>query len=940
MLITHIYKKYLYNFCSYFQDWQEGIHETGLSNQVALIGACNEYSTCEEFLYASDIARIPIRSCSKLSEEQVTTAYDFDGFVVELHSLLAVKFNIYKLQLKVRKGCYGFLVYSKIKKHLPLSTYHKTTIDILRKIRGISLFSANGWQAILTLIPRAGQRTLQQPEPYAYFKGVERDFISAVERTAKSQIVPGESRVPRTVLKNSLIDVEDWDVLPEDQAFILMLLDRAIISSDCPNGFEPRVYLTRFGQKESGSFNLNSLFVPEHVTSVTFHAGVNLSMPCVNLLWSRTGLQQLVGKRGNLYSCLSLSESANFQTNLDNREMDISAALREVTSFQTGLTFLQFYADTPHRRLESKVPHPVSSLIASCGILHKETQSMLTNSTRLYIAGAGDFVTKFVDTVESRIEIVVKLSDSRMFAQDLMPKEFYNEEKLLDLFCQHPLFVPFAHNGRTSFTQFITATTGYMVSELTKLCITSARKGGFLPTWRAYQLELAIEKVIWGRPQLVSDYKLSRSLGPGSMYIDRSATSQRGFLALSSPTAAALDAESAPPFTALTKKDVQKERLRRIFTFSDLLSGSYAMIGERYLSLLLHDLQCDIPISNLACEDAPFHLKVLGSKDVNSVVETVCKVGPFLTYPAVTQRASYMLRERDLPLQQIIKASVIESGIRFFPNVTLTDGSKNKKIQWNKKDVVEVSRGAQQLSRKGQVATMQADVLSYLLEGEFTFRSNLNLFPNGIPWLDKLLCRLEGAKLSRKQTVLVATFVTIVGLLQNGVYADYRKIKHLLEDLPISQAGLKSRQILSAFYLQKLCGFTIWKLHDNLYANLHLPKKDDNKRKKAASVHQPEEQSEQAEELGQLEDDGAQDDDGTQDVQVVVPMDLPTTYNNRKWQSVELKLLEEIAVERRPASAYRQYITLCRERQVPTRTFRAFERKWYTQKKIVKTATH
>eukprot|EP00064_Thunnus_orientalis_P016467 superscaffoldBa00003274_g16532 len=87
---------------------------------------------------------------------------------------------------------------------------------------------------------------------------------------------------------------------------------------------------------------------------------------------------------GLLFTTLSLSECANFQTNLDGRALNVSKALLDICGgkeYQATLTFLQMYKDSPHMHMTSAFKHPVSSIIMICGLMHqKSAQAMYTRA--------------------------------------------------------------------------------------------------------------------------------------------------------------------------------------------------------------------------------------------------------------------------------------------------------------------------------------------------------------------------------------------------------------------------------------------------------------------------------------------------------------------------------------------------------------------------------
>lgn len=103
-------------------------------------------------------------------------------------------------------------------------------------------------------------------------------------------------------------------------------------------------------------------FNREEICRSTVHAAIDIFTDGeVDLLWSTSGLQELIGLRGVLSTCLSLTDCGNFQSNLDGRPMDIKNGLRKVCRFPDQLRFVQLYADIPHRQPNCRF-HPVSAL--------------------------------------------------------------------------------------------------------------------------------------------------------------------------------------------------------------------------------------------------------------------------------------------------------------------------------------------------------------------------------------------------------------------------------------------------------------------------------------------------------------------------------------------------------------------------------------------------
>ena len=124
------------------------------------------------------------------------------------------------------------------------------------------------------------------------------------------------------------------NILPEDQQFIFSLLDRALQAETHPD-IEVMIIVTQFGQKDKSPLDLSQCFELPKIKTISIHSACNLNAEEYNthLLWAREGLREVIGNRGKLFTCLSISEAANFQTNLDIRAIDITADLRRVAKY-------------------------------------------------------------------------------------------------------------------------------------------------------------------------------------------------------------------------------------------------------------------------------------------------------------------------------------------------------------------------------------------------------------------------------------------------------------------------------------------------------------------------------------------------------------------------------------------------------------------------------
>ena len=143
-------------------------------------------------------------------------------------------------------------------------------------------------------------------------------------------------RIGRTLAKNDMNDVRKLFVLPDDSSLILNEFQKSIEEAEIDNHFEIISFCFRFGEKATDGVSLNH-FKREHRKRVTIHCAVDISSDEIELMWSRAGVQEIVGERGVLNSCYSFRDCVCYQSNLDGRLMDIipgissnSAAARQI----------------------------------------------------------------------------------------------------------------------------------------------------------------------------------------------------------------------------------------------------------------------------------------------------------------------------------------------------------------------------------------------------------------------------------------------------------------------------------------------------------------------------------------------------------------------------------------------------------------------------------
>ena len=100
-----------------------------------------------------------------------------------------------------------------------------------------------------------------------------------------------------------------------------------------------------------------------------------------------------------MLTCLSLFEACNWQSNLDGRALDIPQSLRRLCSIG-NIRFIQFYADTPHRKYEGKL-YSVSGFI----VLPPQMLNAFSEDSERFI-GVMRETCELLQDLRCRIEIV------------------------------------------------------------------------------------------------------------------------------------------------------------------------------------------------------------------------------------------------------------------------------------------------------------------------------------------------------------------------------------------------------------------------------------------------------------------------------------------------------------------------------------------------------
>lgn len=437
-----------------------------------MLEGLDTHGDVELFLHDAEL-RFPVfPSTYERDEGLLGTTYDIDGVVVEVKYLEGIvpylpllNFTPPTIQ-NVKKH------FHLLKKHVPLAGKGKRWLDAFHQVRGVTLGMVTGGYFLnLTVVPREGTEHLHLFEagvaPVFALKSIQkvRDYFVHSLTT-----LTGTDLARESIVKNSLSNPSKFNVLDDDQEFILNLLGKAAREAE-PDSAKFMWTLTRFGQKREWPLFLHGLAAPENTTAVSVHVACTLSAKPgsgVHVLWSSSGLEGWIGDRGEMFPALSVSEAANYQSNLDGRPMDIG---RDLLGFVMGgqvvagnLTFLQLYTNSPHTHLPRVYKHPVSGCVATCGMLHQNLDTAMYARAAEYINHMEDTRLKFSSNcpVGVRVEQVRRFEE-RSLPMAVEPQAFFGEASLWQELSTKSLLVPFVDIERRGIVTLVTGVMGHLV---------------------------------------------------------------------------------------------------------------------------------------------------------------------------------------------------------------------------------------------------------------------------------------------------------------------------------------------------------------------------------------------------------------------------------------------------------------------------------------------
>lgn len=261
-------------------------------------------------------------------------------------------------------------IYHDIKKHVSINTSTKNSF-------GQRLASVEGYRLMFGIVPGSSDVLKTRDAAQKTCTELMKEFWNNFNELLRQ--VPDKDMARPSYRKNLIgKSNQSINILPVDQAFYMSLLDQALATLKMEKDLHAIIYAVKFGMKDPTTIYLSGKF--NKITKISLHCAAELSSSAANvhLLWAKEGIRQIVGNRGRIFSCLSINEALNFQSNMDGRALDISAALRRTSTLPQNINFIQLYSDTPHTRGQLLHAHSVTGkLISNVQYILKAIRKMI-----------------------------------------------------------------------------------------------------------------------------------------------------------------------------------------------------------------------------------------------------------------------------------------------------------------------------------------------------------------------------------------------------------------------------------------------------------------------------------------------------------------------------------------------------------------------------------
>lgn len=871
---------------------------------------------------------------------------DIDGCVVELKDLSGVRMPVRHLTFLPREVGSVCEVKNMLKKHVNLTEYSQDELRSFNQSLGFQLFYENGWECWIALIasPQHEKRVTAQL-PKNLIKRRSYLVFMALRDAFKKQLVTYalSGTASRTLMKNDLNDLRKVYVLPDDRPALLSAVQRALESLEVPSTLRPIVFCFRFGEKMTGGLSLTE-FDREAIERVTVHAAVDISDSSntgIDLCWSMSGLQDVVGKRGTLCTCLSFTDCGNFQSNLDGKLADIEPELRRICHCPDKLRFVQLYADIPHLKPKTRF-HPISGYVVGGLCFSNPVACAFERDSERYLSTLESNWT-LVRKSSCRMEFVIELET---IPDVVHATDCIDTSRVSALLSERPMLVPFP--ART--LECVRELGLWITKELRETLRKFHKTGNVSATWYALQLELASEKLLWGRPLCARSFRYSVNLGPGILCASRSLTDHLGFLALDASSSCMYLDDSIPPCSLWTMSESVGKSITRAAGLHDHLDGSYGVIGRRLLYAVLCDLY-EVGKAGAFILFENFLTEMLARKTRFQTVGAITETSLVQLLTQKRRTAVHMVygvlcglvEKSGVPLREVLEAGLNEMKLTHFPAVKTYDQHGNAVLTWDLKNNFWT------ITRAGEVSDAAStcnETYSVLVIGELErrgliFPSKLKKLPNVLPWIETCIRKLTRENLSQDSTVTTLTFISCIAFMMQGWFIEFDRLAELLSVVKVNQPKLKALEIQSKLELANSFRFKqlrLYRLHHSIPHQLRMIEAEASRLSSLETTVTTEPPDPVEKIIVDTNDTNKITDDDDHVVGAkagAIERRLPTCQplvrvTQKAWSREEVEILDELknsATVKTVRALYEIYKEKCLKQHIPFRTFRALKSK-------------
>lgn len=382
--------------------------DVGVANTNTSLHVMRKYADINEFLHAHDT--LPIRSTPVPNASSfLDFTFDMDGICVEIEKLQGLQGGVHYLFLPRLCGPNLKRYFHFLKKHMDLQEFTVNGLTDLKNCVGHTRAYVDGgyhllMMALPTDIKKPDSRLLKQD----LYEIMALELLNSVVENFQQllKILPEKEMVRPTIRKQGSFDTSTYHVLRRDATFIMNLLDRAVEGANKCHFLRVAFFLNQFGQKDLEPLDISDIMDPCQVTTVSVHFACNVrAKVCqTHILFSRCGLEELVGLNGTLFTALGIHEATNFQSNLNNQPIDVSSELLSVLETHGKLTgCLKGISRWVCGESTSSWKN-VSGAIVTCGLSHPRFHLAVQQRASRYLRHMRDLHDRMVGQLACRLE--------------------------------------------------------------------------------------------------------------------------------------------------------------------------------------------------------------------------------------------------------------------------------------------------------------------------------------------------------------------------------------------------------------------------------------------------------------------------------------------------------------------------------------------------------